>query len=143
MKAIALRISAQIGKFLSAALAITFFCALATFAQSNAADLTGTVTDPNGAVVAGATVTARNPATGVTRTVTTNDEGVFQLLGLPPDDYEITAEAPTFKKTVISPVKLTIGQQADLRVQLEIGGQESFRCIMEVCLCVDHDCWLD
>ena len=124
MRAVSLKFTGSVvGRFLSAAM-LTFLGAFAIFAQSNAADLTGTVTDQNGAVVAGASVTARNPATGFTRTVTTSDEGVFQLIGLPPDEYEITAEAPTFKKTVISPVKLTIGQSAELGIKLEIGAQD-------------------
>jgi hypothetical protein len=112
-----------VGRFLSAVM-IAFLSAFTVFAQSNASDLNGTVTDPNGAVVAGATVTARNPATGLTRTVTANDEGIYQFIGLPPDDYEITVEAPTFKKTVISPVKLTVGQVAELGITLEIGAQD-------------------
>ena len=122
MKAIPLRISVIVGKILLTA-TMTFLSTLAIFAQtqSNAADLTGTVTDPNGAVVAGATVTARNPATGISRSVTANDEGVYQLIALPPGDYEVTAEASTFKKTVISPVRLTVGQSAELTIQLEIG----------------------
>ena len=125
MKAIPLRISAVALKVLLTAM-ITFLSAVAVLAQTqaNAADLTGTVTDPNGAVVAGATVTARNPATGLSRDATTNDEGFFQLIALPPGDYEVTVQAATFKKTVISPVKLTVGQSASLPVQLEIGGQD-------------------
>ena len=125
MKAIFIKFSAavKIENFLAAAL-MMLFGVCGVFAQSNAADLTGTVTDPAGAVVPGATVTARNPATGFTRTVTTNDEGVYQLLGLPPDEYEITTEAATFKKTVISPVKLTVGQAATLEIKLEVGAQD-------------------
>ncbi|MDQ3129783.1 MAG: carboxypeptidase regulatory-like domain-containing protein [Acidobacteriota bacterium] len=123
MRAASLKFTGIVGMFLSAAM-LTFFSAFAIFAQSNAADLTGTVTDQNGAVVAGATVTARNPATAFSRSVTASDEGVYQLIGLPPDEYEITAEAPTFKKTVISPVKLTVGQSAELRIQLEVGAQD-------------------
>src|ERR671912_3071977 len=46
-------------------------------AQANAADLKGYVRDPTGAVVVGATVTARNPATNFSRSVTTNDEGYY------------------------------------------------------------------
>jgi protocatechuate 3,4-dioxygenase beta subunit len=52
--------------------------------------------------VPGATVT-REAATGITRSVTTNDEGTYQIFALPPGDYEISAEAATFKRTVISP----------------------------------------
>jgi hypothetical protein len=56
------------------------------FAQADAtsANLSGFVRDPAGAVVTGATVTARNPAVGVTRTATTNDEGFYQLVQLTP-----------------------------------------------------------
>lgn len=92
--------------------------------QSTAADLVGTVTDPNGAVVAGATVTAKSNATGITRTVTSGADGSYQIIGLPPGDYEITTEAATFKKVVITPVKLTVGQRAELGIKLEIGGQD-------------------
>ncbi len=90
-------------------------------AQSTAADLTGVVTDANGAAVPGATVTAKSSATSITRTSTTNDSGEYQLLGLPPGVYSVTAEAKTFKKTVISPVTVTIGQAAELAIKLETG----------------------
>ena len=92
-------------------------------AQASAADLVGTVVDPTGAVVAGATVTARNPGTGISRTVMADDSGEYQFIGLPPGDYEVTAQAPTFKKVIISPVTLMVGQRAELRVQLEVGEQ--------------------
>jgi len=89
--------------------------------QATAADLVGTVTDPNGAVVAGATVHARNVATEISRTVTANDQGEYQIIGLPPGEYEVTAEAATFKKVVISPVRLALGQRAELTIKLEVG----------------------
>src|SRR5687767_14404346 len=79
-------------------------------AQSAAADLSGTVTDQAGAVVSGATVTARGTGTGISRTVSTDSDGNFQIISLPPGDYEVTAEASNFKKTVLSNVKLTVGQ---------------------------------
>ena len=70
--------------------------------QSNAADLQGSVRDPQGAAVRGATVTARNLATNVSRDATSNDEGVYQILGLPPGNYEITAWHEKFgKKTMM------------------------------------------
>ncbi|MFM9905891.1 MAG: TonB-dependent receptor domain-containing protein [Pyrinomonadaceae bacterium] len=89
--------------------------------QSAAADLNGQVTDPTGAVVAGATVHAKGVGNGISRTVTSNGEGVYQFINLPPGEYEISAEAATFKKVVISPVKLTVGQSADLTIKLELG----------------------
>lgn len=93
-------------------------------AQASSADLAGTVTDANDAVVPGAAVTTKNIATGATRSTTSGSDGSYRFIGLPPGDYELTAEAATFKKTVISPVKLTVGQSAELRVRLEVGGQD-------------------
>jgi hypothetical protein len=89
--------------------------------QSNAADLQGSVRDPQGAAVKGATVTARNLATSVARDATSNDEGVYQILGLPPGNYEITAEAQGFSKARIASVKLTVGQSAQLDIPMAIG----------------------
>lgn len=121
-----LRIFAIAGRSLMLAM-IMIFSTAAIFAQAqvSTADLTGTVVDPNGAVVSGATVTARSSATGITRTVTANDSGEYSIIGLPPGDYEVTAEAATFKKTVISPVKLTVGQAAALEIKLELGTQDA------------------
>jgi hypothetical protein len=90
-------------------------------AQSNAADLQGFVRDPSGAVVANATVTARNPATNTSKTAASNDEGYYQILNLTPGEYEVSVEAPNFKKAVLPGVKLTVGQRADLDVSLEVG----------------------
>jgi hypothetical protein len=122
MRAFPFRISAVAAKFaMSAMIAVLCFGAALAQSQVSSADLSGTVVDPNGAVVAGASVTARDPATGFSRTVTSDDSGGYKFIGLPPSDYEITVEAANFKKTVISPVKLTVGQTAELEVKLEIG----------------------
>ena len=103
--------------------AATFICASAAFAQSqsNAADLRGFVRDPAGAVVPNAKVTARNMETDFTREATTNDEGFYQIVQLPPGNYEVTAEAPNFSKAVLPDVKLTVGQSADLDIPLQVG----------------------
>src|SRR5215203_4211814 len=104
--------------------ALALLCgAQAALAQADAtsADLTGFVRDPAGAVVAGATVTVRNPSVGVTRTATSNDEGAYRFVQLPPGQYEVTVEAANFKKAVVPSVTLTVGQRADLDFALEIG----------------------
>lgn len=125
MKAVSSKLSAALEKcFLLTAVVFLSVSAALAQAQSTTADLSGTVSDPSGAVVSGATVTAKAIATGVSRTATADDSGTYQFLGLPPGDYEITAEAATFKKTVISPVKLTVGQSAQLGIALEIGGDD-------------------
>jgi hypothetical protein len=125
MKSNPFGISTIVGRILMSAI-VMIFSVSAIFAQAqvSTADLNGTVVDPNGAVVAGATVTARSTSTGITRTVTANDSGEYSFIGLQPGDYEVTVEAATFKKTVISPVKLTVGQSASLEVKLELGTQD-------------------
>ena len=81
--------------WIHASIRLTFFFVIAAFcaqvalgqAQSNAADLQGFVRDPSGAVVVGATVAVRNPATNFSREVTTNEEGYYQITNLPPGSY--------------------------------------------------------
>src|ERR1700682_76903 len=98
-------------------------CANISFgqAQSNAADLRGYVRDQQGAVVTNASVTARNPATNISRAAITNDDGHYEILNLTPGKYDVTVEAANFKKASLPAVQLTIGQSADLDVTLEAG----------------------
>src|SRR5918911_1665836 len=104
------------------ALTLTFGAG-AALAQADAtsANLSGFVRDPAGAVVPGATVTARNPATNDVHTAVTNDEGFYQLPKVPPGTYEVSVEATNFKKAVVPSVTVTVGQRADLDVTLEVG----------------------
>src|ERR1051325_1437422 len=75
------------------ALALTFSAATALAqADATSANLSGVVHDPAGAVVPGATVTVRNPATNDVRTATTNDDGFYQLVQLTPGTYEVTVD---------------------------------------------------
>jgi hypothetical protein len=99
---------------LAAVLAIVLTFANVTFgqAQAAAADLQGVVKDATGAVVPNATVTARNPATNLSRNATTNDEGFYRIVNLTPGDYEITVEATNFKRAVLPRVTVTVGQSA-------------------------------
>ncbi|HEX8352902.1 MAG TPA: TonB-dependent receptor [Pyrinomonadaceae bacterium] len=90
-------------------------------ADATSANLSGVVRDAAGAVIPGATVSARNPSVGVTRTATTNDEGFYQLVQLPPGAYEVSVEAANFKKAVVPSVTVTVGQRADLDLTLEVG----------------------
>src|SRR2546421_4926822 len=90
-------------------------------ADSTTANLSGFVRDPAGAVVPGATVTARNAEKNVVRAATSNDEGFYQLVRLPPGTYEVSVEATNFKKAVVPSVTVTVGQRADLDVALEVG----------------------
>src|SRR5438067_2009009 len=90
-------------------------------AQSNAADLQGTVRDPNGAVVPNASITARNTGTNIARDVTSNDDGYYKIVNLPPGNYEVTVKASNYKTAIIPSVKLTVGQTINQDIPLELG----------------------
>jgi hypothetical protein len=106
--------------FLCATLALSSSLAFGQ-SQAAAADLGGTVRDPNGAAVAGATVVAKNKANGLTRSVTTDGDGGYQIISLPPGQYDITIKAQGFADNKVPDVTLTVGQRAELEVQLQIG----------------------
>ena len=81
------------------------------FAQSATTSLHGTISDSKGLVVAGATVTLNNPATGFSRTVKTDDQGSYQFLEVPPSTYIMTVTAAGFATTKRENVVLA-GQQS-------------------------------
>ncbi|HYW74631.1 MAG TPA: carboxypeptidase regulatory-like domain-containing protein, partial [Pyrinomonadaceae bacterium] len=100
---------------------VSCFTVAMSQAQSDAADLQGTVRDANGAVVANATVTARNTGTNVTREATTNGDGFYKIVNLTPGAYELTVKAANYKTAVIPSVRLTLGQTINQDVPLEVG----------------------
>ena len=77
-------------------------------AQSNAGDLQGTVRDPNGAVVPNAAITARNTGTNIAREATSNDDGYYKIVNLPPGDYEVTAKVSNYKTAIIPSVEMPL-----------------------------------
>ena len=72
------------------------------------ASLSGDVTDPAGAAVVGADVTAQSKPTGVAHSAITNGTGLFVLNGLPPGDYEVRIVSKGFGPTVVQ-VRLEVG----------------------------------
>src|SRR5690242_9007039 len=65
--------------------------------QSGGATLNGTITDPSGASVPNAKVTATNSATGLSRGMQTSESGLYSFTGLPVGAYDLTVDAPGFK----------------------------------------------
>ncbi len=92
-------------------------------ASSSLAELRGQVTDSTGAVIPNATVTLRDTERGTTRTAVTDENGEYIFLGIQPTDYEIKVEAAggNFAANTTR-VTLTIGQQANIPIQLTAGG---------------------
>ncbi|MCI0391939.1 MAG: TonB-dependent receptor [Acidobacteria bacterium] len=93
------------------------------FGQGATATLTGTVTDPQGAVTPGATVTVSSNALGLKRQTTTNGEGNYTVAQLPPSVYTVKVEAPGFAVTEITNLILQVGQQATQNVSLTVKGR--------------------
>ena len=90
------------------------------FAQTSG-EMSGLVTDPSGAAVSGANVTITNKATGATRSITSNSEGLYSFPSLFPGVYELKVEQSGFKTSRIDNVKIEVQQTARLDVALEVG----------------------
>jgi hypothetical protein len=99
-------------------------CAGLAYAQISNATLEGTVTDPSGGVVAGATVSAKNLGTQVTRTTITGSGGEYALPNLPVAHYSVTITLAGFKTYTIPDVELQVAQRATVNAALQIGGVE-------------------
>ena len=84
-------------------------------------EISGLVTDQSGAAVTGAAVTITNKATGATRNVTTNSEGLYSFPSLGPGIYELKVEQSGFKTVRLDNVKIEVQQTARLDVSLEVG----------------------
>src|SRR5690348_11221651 len=85
----------------------------------------GTVTDPTGAVVTGATVTIKNEETGAVQTFQTQESGSFRFTTLPSSAFSISVAAPGFKTTVQEHVRLQVAEVKTLNVRMVVGGTDS------------------
>lgn len=83
--------------------------------------ITGTITDASGAAVPKARVTAKEVGTGFERSIFSDDSGYYTVPSLRPTNYELTVEAPGFRKFIRSNITLIADQTASVQVVLEIG----------------------
>lgn len=88
--------------------------------QAATGGLTGTLSDPSGAAIAGAKVTFRNVATGITTQASSSSEGVYSVQ-LAPGTYDITAEARGFKKFIQNRVTVEVGATPTDNIQMGVG----------------------
>src|SRR5690349_4038714 len=93
----------------------------AALAQTGTSSVRGTVADPLGKVVSGATVTLTNTETNTTRNQTTSDSGVYAFEQIPPGPYQIEVEATGFKKAIITQIQALVAKPSEVNVQLEVG----------------------
>ena len=94
---------------------------LSAFAQTTNGNIQGTVTDPSGAVVGGATVTGRNMDTGFSVTTVTSDAGFYSLANLPPGRYSVVIQGPNLKKYTREGVTVQTASTVALDVQMQLG----------------------
>ena len=101
--------------------AIVLFPFIGCFAQESRGSITGTVTDAQNAVIAGATVVVTNMATNVPNSVTTNQTGYFEVDFLIPGTYSVAGEIAGFEKLVRTGITLNTGDRLAVNMQLKVG----------------------
>jgi hypothetical protein len=103
--------------------ALCAFMGINTMAQSTTGNLIGSVVDPDGKAVVGATVTVTDSATNQSEpAVKSGDGGRFAFNNLPPGHYKVTVSMPNFKTTVDNDVEIITSRTYELPVKLEVGG---------------------
>jgi outer membrane receptor protein involved in Fe transport len=105
-----------------ALLVVLLLTSLTGFAQESTGNVSGTVTDPAGAVVPGAKVTLRNTDTGLERNTTTTSSGVFFITNIPVGNYSLETEASGFKKFVGQNIRVNVNDRLNIPVAMVVGG---------------------
>ncbi|MGH9941424.1 MAG: carboxypeptidase regulatory-like domain-containing protein, partial [Pyrinomonadaceae bacterium] len=116
MKTVINRVALALGTFL-----LALSAAGGALAQSGTSSVRGTVTDPQGNVVAGASVTLSDAEKAFTRTQTTVEDGGYVFNSVPPGVYTLVIEAQGFKKVLASEVRAEVNTPTDFDVRLEVG----------------------
>jgi hypothetical protein len=104
---------------------LLFTLATATaFGQAvDSQQISGTVTDSSGAVVAGAPVTVTNAGTGLTRDAKSNADGNYIVLDLPIGSYTVTAAVSGFKTAIIRDIHVEVGGKPSVPIALQVGAE--------------------
>src|SRR4051812_18816669 len=121
---------------------LTLLCLVASAlacAQEYRAQISGQVTDPSGAAVAGAKVVALNTDTNLAVTSTTAADGRYVLAQVPTGNYTVTGEAAGFKKLTRFGVTLEVGGRATINMALEVGAQTESVTVTADLQAVDTD----
>ncbi len=108
-------------KILLLALAMVLAFYPVAYAQFESASVLGTVRDPTGAVIPGATITIRNVETGITTTAVTDDAGNYIILNVRNGTYTVRAEMPGFSAAVAENVKVTVNARQRVDLAMTVG----------------------
>ena len=93
--------------------------------QGSSGQITGVVTDSNGAAVPNATVKVTNKETGLERSVNSSDDGLYTVVLLPPGTYTVVAESSGFAAATIDDVVVNVGRTADVNVTMGASGVQA------------------
>ena len=108
--------------FILACLAVgMLLMAVSVFAQLPTGTILGVVKDSSGAVIPDVNITIRNTATGLTRTVTTGNDGAYRVPALPPGRYDVKAEHSGFESEVDQGLTLDVSQEVVVNPVLKVG----------------------
>ena len=107
--------------FAVCAMAVMFVCLSASAFAQFRTSIQGVVTDPDGAIIPGATLTLKNLSTNETVVRTSDPAGVFNFNALPPDHFSLTVDKAGFQKQVLDNLQLIPEQANALNVKLELG----------------------
>src|SRR2546426_3915880 len=118
------RVRAAFGIVASIVLCSSVFTAAPAWAQLATAELNGRVTDSSGAVLPGATVTATQTATGLVRTVVTDESGSYLVSSLPTGPYRLEISLQGFRNYVRTGLVLTVGATPTINAVLALGSLE-------------------
>jgi len=102
-------------------LMILLLSATCVWGQLGTSTIRGTITDPSGAALPGATVTITNLQTNLSRTLTTGSAGGYSFESIPPGDYKVEIEAKDFRKSVVNRVQALVGSIAEVSQSLKVG----------------------
>ena len=112
--------SSHRGLFRAIHVCLLWLISIPGFGQVSA-NLSGRITDRTGAALPGATVTANNLDTGMTRVALTNQSGQYQLLELPIGRYDVHARKAGFSEAMRTGINLVVGQDATADLTLQVG----------------------
>src|SRR5262247_1803035 len=102
-------------------LCLSLALAVCAWAQTSTSRISGTITDANGAVIAGAKVTAKNDATGAAQTQATTEAGLYSFPSLPVGSYTITVEMTGFKTANQAGVIIQVNTPVTVDIAMEVG----------------------
>ncbi len=105
-----------------AALLLLLLAFMVVSAQEFRGSVTGKVTDPNGAIVPGATVTIKNVETNLENIVTTNEDGSYSFPLLQPGHYTLTVTAQGFSTSTREGIEVRVSEKLTLDMQMQVGG---------------------